>query len=136
MFGFRNDIGFVINNTLQLEVRDIEKLGDLPGFEEPDMNDRYRKVYMTHSFSADPGMRNLNTASVTHYPLITYSFVFSAAALPVPDGTENTFTEKPFCFGLVASIINGFGLTDLSMGPFPYCLGGGQADLHTSEVGK
>jgi len=131
-----NDIGFVIDNAFKLKVRDIEKLGYLPGFEEPDMNDRHCKVYMAHTFSSYPGMCDLNTTSITHYPLVTYSFVLSTTAFPVPNGTENAFTEKPFCFRFVTSVINGFGLTDLSMGPFPYSLRGSKTYLHTSEVGE
>jgi hypothetical protein len=96
------------------------------------MGHRYGQFNVAHTFPADLGLGNLNTTSVTNDSTIADALIFTAMTFPVLDWPKNPFTEKAISFGLKRSIVDGFGLGYLSIGPtsnslrrsqsYPYCV--------------
>jgi hypothetical protein len=63
---------------------------------------------MAHSFSSQAFLVDFNTASVADYPVVTYSFVFSAMAFPILYRTENFLTEQTVFIRLKCSVVDCF----------------------------
>jgi hypothetical protein len=82
---------------------------------EPDMGDRNRQVYMTHSLPANFGLRNLHAASVADDTPETNPLIFAAVAFPILDRTENPFAEQPVFLRLETAVVYGFGLGNLAI---------------------
>jgi len=74
---------------------------------------------MTHAFAPYLAAGYFNSTAVANYAFIAYSFILTAVALPVFGGAKDFFTEKTFLFGLESAVVDGLGLLDLSLGPFP-----------------
>ena len=77
---------------------------------------------------------NLYTTTITNDSLITDALVFTTAALIVFRRTENTFTEQTITFGLVRTIINGFGLGYLTKRIFQDLFGRSKTDGNLREI--
>ena len=85
---------------------------------------------MTHTFTSDLSLSNLNSASITYYAFISYSFIFTTMTLPVLCRSENSFTEKTVPFGFKCSVVYRFRFFYFTMTPFTYFLRRSQADLY------
>src|SRR6266571_6987144 len=88
-------IGFIINDPFKIFAAQSENISDFGGRrpEIPDMNDRHGKRNMTHPFTPDAFLGDLNTAAIADNALVTNAFILPAVALPIPHRTENLLTE-------------------------------------------
>ena len=118
--GIQHDIGREIKHFFQHPGREIQDQSHSAGnsLEVPDMRYRRCQFNMAHALSADTGLCNLHAAAVADYTLISDFLVFAAMAFPVFVGPENFLTEQTVPLGLQCSVVDGFRLHDLSMGPF------------------
>ena len=127
-----DDVGGKVEDTLQRARGNIQNEPDAAGdaFEIPNMRDRARQIDMTHPLAAHFGARDFHAALVADRAFVAHSFIFSAFAFPVLGRSENFLTEKPVGFRFQRPVIDGFRLCDLTVGPSPYRVRGGDADLH------
>ena len=72
---------------------------------------------MSHTLSTHIGFCNLYAASVAHNAFIADLFIFSAVALPVLAGTENTLTEQTVFLRFQGPVIDGLRLFYFAAGP-------------------
>src|SRR5690554_1205002 len=89
---------------------------------------------MTHPLPAYFGTCYLNSTPVTNNPLVAYSLIFTAVALPILLGAEYLFTKQTVLFGFQSTIIYGLWLLYLTSGPFPNLIGGSQAYLNGIQI--
>ena len=80
---------------------------------------------MPRPFTTNFLLGDLYTTSIADNTLVTDTLVFATSALIVTRGTEDALTEKAVTFGLIGSIIYGFGLGNLTIRIFQYLFGRG-----------
>lgn len=83
---------------------------------------------MAETFTPNRRSGDLDTAFVTNDALIANVLVFAAITLPVPSGTENSFTEQPVLFRTQSAIVDGLRFGNLAIRPGANLLRGRQAD--------
>ena len=89
------------------------------------------KLDMTHTFTSYLVCRYFDAALFADLALVACAaFIFSAVALPVLRRSENALAEQSLAFGFEGSVIDGFGLLHLAIGPFSYLLGRRKSDLY------
>jgi len=76
---------------------------------------------MPRPFTANFLLGDLYTTSIADNALVTDT----TSALRVARGTEDALTEKAVTFGLIGSIIYGFGFGNLTIRIFQYLFGRG-----------
>ena len=75
---------------------------------------------MTHSFSSDLLLSNLDAALFADLAFVTDSLILSAEALPVLCGTEDSLAEKTVSFCLECAVVDRFGLFYFTVRPASY----------------
>ena len=83
---------------------------------------------MSHTFTADGGLCDLDAAAVADDPFVADLLILAAVAFPVLGRSENALAEKAILFRLESTVINGLRLFDLSMGPFADLIRRSQTD--------
>jgi hypothetical protein len=74
---------------------------------------------VTHPLTPNLGLNDFDTAFFANDASVLHPFVFAAITFVIFDGTENLGTEKPVSFRFKGPVIDGLGLFDLPVGPFP-----------------
>ena len=72
---------------------------------------------------------NFNATTVADYAFVTDLLVLTAVALPVLAGSEDTLAEQTVTLGFQSSVVDGFRLEHLPVGPFSDLFRGCQADF-------
>ena len=131
-----NDILLVIDDGIQFFRRHTQQISNLirQRTEIPDVSNRNDKFDMSATLTTNLLLCNLYTTTITNDSLITDALVFTTAALIVFRRTENTFTEQTITFGLVRTIINGFGLGYLTKRIFQDLFGRSKTDGNLREI--
>ena len=70
---------------------------------------------MSHTLTANLFLRYLNAAAVTDGTLVSDALILSAKALPVLGRSENTLAEKSVALRFKSTIVDRFGLFDLTV---------------------
>ena len=114
----------------------VQKKADLAGHaaEIPDMRDGRGKLDMPHAGTPHLRARNLHAALFADDALVTDTLILSAVAFPVLGGAEDLFAEQAVPFGLLRAVVDGLGLGDLAVRPFPDFFGRSNADLNGIEI--
>src|SRR5690606_41214860 len=129
--GLENDIGFEIEDALQLLELHVEQQADARGqrLQEPDVRNRRGEFDMAHALAADLGHRDFNTALLADDALVFHALILAAQALIILDRTEDARAEQAVTLGLERAIVDRFGLLDLAGRPRADTLGARDADL-------
>ena len=114
----------------------IEQKPDLGGHaaEVPDVGNGCGKFDVPHALAAHFGTRDFHAALFADDPLIADPLVFAAMAFPVLGGAEDLFAEQAVAFGFLGAVVDGLGLGDLAVRPFPDLFGRSNADLNGIEI--
>tara|TARA_B100001939_G_C16917747_1_gene607742 strand:- start:80 stop:379 length:300 start_codon:yes stop_codon:yes gene_type:complete len=91
------------------------------------------QFHVAHSLTTHFGVSYLYTASVANYTFVADGLEFATIAFPVLGGSEDPFAEKTFSFWPKGSVVDGLRLLDLTVGPIPDTLRGGQHDADGIE---
>ena len=92
------------------------------------------KLDMSHSFAPYFSAGDFDAASFAGDALVTDTLILSAVAFPVLHRSKDAFAEKSVLFGLLRSVVYGFGLGYLALGKFPDFFGGSYADFDRTEI--
>src|SRR5699024_2236709 len=98
----QHDIRSKIQHSLQSPRRDIEDQSHTAGnsLEIPYMRYRSRKSDMSHTLTADAGLRNFHSTPVTYNAFVADLLIFTTVALPVFARSEDPLTEQTVFFRL------------------------------------
>jgi hypothetical protein len=102
--------------------------------EEPDMTDGAGELYMPHALAPHLALRNLDPALIAHDTAVFHALEFAAETFPVGYGAEYLGAEQALAFRLERTVVDGFRLGHLSIGPRPDLLWTGQADPYGIEI--
>jgi len=69
---------------------------------------------MAHAFTANPGERDLDTATVADHAFVFNPLIFSARAFPVARRTKNSLAEKSALLRFEGAIIDCFRIFDFT----------------------
>src|SRR6059036_917190 len=89
---------------------------------------------MAHSLTAHLLARDLDAAALADDYLVADAHVLAAVALPVLRGTEDALVEEPVLLRLERPVVDGLGLRDLALRPFPDLVRAGERDADRAEV--
>ena len=125
-----------INDLFERLGTHIEKEPDLAGHaaEIPDVRDGRGKFDVPHALAAHFCARDFDAALFAHDALVTDALIFPAVALPVLGGTKDLFAEKSVPLGFLRAVVDGLGLGDLAVRPFPDLFGRCDADLNGVKI--
>ena len=132
----QHGVGSEIDDLFERLGTHVQKKPDLAGYaaEIPDVRDGRGKFDMPHALAAHLGARDFHAALFADDPLIADTLVFSAVALPILRGTKDLFAEKTVPLGFLRAVVDGLGLGDLAVRPFPDFFGRCDADLNGIEI--
>src|SRR3989344_9058718 len=82
------------------------------------MGDGYSQIDMTHSFSSNRTSGDFNTTFIANNTFVTNPFILTTVTLPVFGGPKNTFIKQAISLWFLGSIVDGFRLHYLTVGPF------------------
>ena len=85
--------------------------------EVPDMGDRGGQFDVTHPLSSYFCLCDFYAAAVADDALIADALILSAVAFPVLGRSEDPLAEQAVALGLQRSVVDGFGLRDLTVRP-------------------
>jgi hypothetical protein len=91
---------------------------------------------MAHALPPDLGLNDLYAAFFTDHAAVFHPFVFAAVALVILGGPEDLGAKKPVELRFERAVVDGLRFFDLTVGPLPYLLRGGQADLNGGVVAR
>ena len=91
---------------------------------------------MTHSLSSDFRFGNFDAALFADDTFISYSFIFTAVALPVLGRSENSLAVQTVFLGFLRAVVNGLGAGNLAVRPLSYLFGRRHAYLYGIEIVK
>ncbi len=119
-----------IENPVQVAARNIEQQAHIAGntASVPDMGDRGGQLDMAEAFTTYGRTGDLYPALVADDPFITDVLVFTAVALPISGGAENSLTEQTIFLRSQPAIVDRLRLGDLTIRPGADLLRGCQAD--------
>ena len=102
--------------------------------EIPNVRHGRSKLHVSHSFATDFRLGDFNAALVADDTFITYPLILAAMAFVILRGPEYFLAEKTVLFGLLRSVVNGFGFGDLAVRPLSDFLGRSERNLHCVET--
>ena len=134
--GFNRDVGFKVENRLEIAERDIEKMPDAAGqsLEEPDVRAGRGQFDVAQTLAADFRQSDFYTAFVADHSAVLHALVLAAETLPVGDRAKDAGAEQAVALRLESAIVDGFRLGYFPMRPAPDLLGGRQTDSDGVEV--
>ena len=94
------------------------------------MGNRRGQLDVAHTLSSHLGAGNLYAAAVADFTLIADPFILATMALPVLGRSENALAEQAVPLGLQGSVIDGFRLLYLAVGPLSNFIRRGQSDFN------
>ena len=129
--GINDDILREIEHALEVSRRDVEQQTDAgrDRAEVPDVRHRRGKLDVAHALAANLFGRDLDAALLTDLALVADALVFAAEAFPVLRRPENALTEQTVLLCLQRSVVDRFGLRDLTVRPLTDHLGRREAYL-------
>ena len=130
-----DDVGREVNDPFQIFWCQIKQVAQ-PGrntLEVPDVSDRSSQLNVAHALTTHLGFGYLNTTAFTDDALIAHPLVLTTGTLPVPRGTENTFTKQTVALWLERTVVNRLRLLNLAFRPTADVVGSGQADAELFE---
>ena len=100
--GIDDDVGFEIENALELAQRDIEQVADAArqALEEPDVRAGAGQLDMSQALAADARQRDFDAALVADDAAVLHALVLAAQALPVRVGPKMRAQNSPSRSGL------------------------------------
>ncbi len=115
--GVHHDIGFVVNDLLEIFRGHAENVPDLgrQRAEVPDMHHRNRKGDVPHAFATDAFLGDFHAAAITDDAAVADPLVFAAMAFPIPHRPENLLTEQTILLGPERPVIDRLGLGHLTV---------------------
>ena len=81
------------------------------------MRNRRGQLDMAHPFAADLLQRDFHTAFLADDAAIFHALVFAAQAFVILDRAKDTRAEQTVTLRLERTVVDGFGLLDLTIGP-------------------
>src|SRR6478609_7623885 len=81
------------------------------------MGDRSGELDMAHTLTANARQRDFDAALFADDALVLHALVLAAQAFVVLDGTKDARAEQAVAFRLERTVIDGFRLLDLTVGP-------------------
>ena len=130
--GVGDDVHGKVQHLFQHPGRDIQNQAHPGGdpLKIPDMGNRRGQLDVAHTLSSHLGAGNLYAAAVADFTLIADPFILAAMALPVLGRSENALAEQAVPLGLQGSVIDGFRLLYLAVGPLSNFIRRGQSDFN------
>src|SRR5690606_7676835 len=127
---------FEIKHALDVAQGDVQHHAQTArqALEEPDMRDRAGQLDMGHALTADLGKCDFNTTFFADDTTVLESLVLAAQALIVLGRPENLRAEQAVALGLEGTVIDGFRLLDLAIGPGTNFFRGSQRNLDRVEL--
>jgi len=81
------------------------------------MRYRAREFDVPHAFATHFGKGHFNATLLADHPAVLEALVLAAQALVVLDRSKDAGAEEPVPFRLERTIVDGFRLLDLAIGP-------------------
>ncbi len=130
LLGFHHDVAVEIQHLLHVLESQVEQVADLAreALEEPDMRDRGSQFDVRHALAAHLGLDHLHTAFLADDAAVLHALVFAAVAFVILGGPEDLGAEQAVALRFERSVVDGFRLFDLAIGPLANLLGSGQGD--------
>ena len=118
-----DDIVLIIKNALKAAAGHVQNKAHAAGsaLEKPDVRDRHGQLNMPHPFAANPRLGDFHAAAVAYHAFVLDALEFSAGALPVLCGPENTLAEQTALFRIERPVVDGFRILDFAKAPRPDC---------------
>jgi hypothetical protein len=85
---------------------------------------------VTHPLSANLGLNDLDSALFTNHTPVFHPLIFAAVTFIILSRAEDLGAKKPIPLRLKGSVVYGFRLFDLSVGPLSDFLGRCQRDTN------
>ena len=128
-------IVFKVEDAFQIAQRHVQHQADPAGqrFQEPDMGNRGGQFDMSHPLAPHFLQRDFHAAFFADYAAILHALVFAAEAFVILDRPKDPRAEQAVTFRLERTVVDGFRLFDLAVGPRQDPLRRGQADLDLVE---
>ncbi len=132
---FDDDVVFEIQNALEILQRHIEQKADAARqrLHEPDVGNRRGQFDVAHALAAHLRKRDFNAALFADDALVLHALVFAAQAFVILDRSKDTRAEQAVTLGLERTVVDGFGLLDLAVGPRADLLGARDRDADLVE---
>ena len=129
-------ITFVIDDRVKFLGGNAQEVTYLvgQGTEIPYMCHGHNQLDMTTALATNFLLGHFHSTAVTDDTLIADALVLSAMALVVLGGTENALAEETVALGLVGTVVDGFGLGNLTPRIFQNLLGRGKTDGNLREI--
>ena len=133
--GVGNDVVGEVEDFIQLTGADVQHQADTAGdtLEIPDVRNGCSQLDVAHALTADLGAGDFNTALIADLTLVADALVLTAVALPVLSRSKNALAVQAVALRLQGTVVDGFGLGDLTIAPGTDLVRGGKADLNRIE---
>ena len=120
-----------VENPLKIAQRHVEHEADTAwqGFQEPDVCHGRGQLDVAHTLTAHFLQRNFDAALFADNAAIFHALVFAAQAFIVFDRAKDTRTEQAVTLRFERTVVDGFGLLDLTERPREDALWRSQRDL-------
>ena len=117
--GIDDDVVLVINHAFELPRAHVKHEPEprRHALIEPNVRNGHRQFDMAHTFTANPGECDLDTATVANHAFVLNPLIFSARAFPVARRTKNSLAEKSALLRFKGAIINCLWIFDFSLAP-------------------
>jgi hypothetical protein len=131
-----DDVQREIEDALEVARADVEQDAEPArrALEIPDVADRAGQLDVAHALAPDLAAGDLDAALVADDALVADALVLAAVALPVLGRTEDALVEQPVLLRLERPVVDGLGLGDLALRPFPDLVRAGERDADRAEV--
>ena len=135
--GIGDNIGREVQHLLQNLGADVQHQTHPGGnaLEIPDMAAGSGQLNVTHALPAHLGFGDLDAAAVADLALVLDFLVLAAVAFPVLGGSENPLAVQSVPLGFQGTVVDGFRLLDLAVGPLPDHLRGRNTNFNGIKGG-
>ncbi len=125
-----NDIRLKVKDLFQIAKRDVEQVADSrrQPLKKPNVRTRACQLDMAETLASDLRLRDFDAALIADHSAVLHSLVLSAKAFPIGYRAKNTCTKQAIPLRLECSVVNGFGLCNLTMRPRTDLVRRSQAD--------
>ena len=131
-----DDVQREVQDPLEVARADVEQDAQAArrALEVPDVADRAGQLDVAHPLAPDLAAGDLDATLVADDALVADALVLAAVALPVLGRTEDALVEETVLLRLERPVVDGLGLGDLALGPFPDLVRAGKRDADRAEV--
>ena len=130
--GINDNIGSEVQNLLQNTGAKVQNQAHTGrnALEVPDVGYRSRQLDVAHTLTTNLASGNLYAAAVADFALVANLLVLTAVALPVLGGSKDFLAVQTIPLGLQGTIVDGFRLFYLAIGPLADHFRGSHTDLN------